>query len=99
MAGRFTGRDDEAHVTLFPAAGEDLPKVPREVFLGQNWTDRNSNVTMYGGLAKLPSGPWLFEAGLFDFTVQNDTNFADLLRGVRGDGTVAGHIAFPVKGA
>lgn len=99
MAGRFTGRDDEAHVTLFPAAGEDLPKVPREVFLGQNWTDRNSNVTMYGGLAKLPSGSWLFEAGLFDFTVQNDTNFADILRGVRGDGTVANRVIIADPGS
>ncbi len=99
MAGRFTGRDDEAHVTLFPADGEELPKVPREVFLGQNWTDRNMSVTMYGGLAKLPSGPWLFEAGLFDFTLKNDTNFADLLRGVREDGSVADRVVIADPGS
>jgi len=99
MAGRFTGHDDEAHVTLFPAAGEALPRVPREVFLGQNWTDRNMSVTMYGGLAKFPSGPWLFEAGLFDFTMKNETNFADLLRGVRADGFVADRLVIADPGS
>jgi len=99
IAGRFTGRDDEAHVTLFPAAGEALPRVPREVFLGQNWTDRNSSVTMYGGLAKFPSGLWLFEAGLFDFTMKNETNFADLLRGVRADGSVANRLVIADPGS
>lgn len=92
MAGGFTGRDDEAHATIFPAAGAALPRVPREVFLGQPWTDRNYNLIMYGGLAKLPMGKWLIEAGLFDFTMKNDTNFADLLRGVREDGSVASRI-------
>ena len=92
LAGQFTGRDDEAHVTIFPALGEGLPRVPRRVFLGQEWTDRNSRVTMYGGLAKLPVGRWLFEAGLFDFAVKNETNFADLLRGVWEDGFVADRV-------
>lgn len=99
MAGGFTGRDDEAHATLFPAAGAALPRVPREIFLGQSWTDRNYNLVLVGGLAKLPMGKWLVEAGLFDFTMKNDSNFADLLRDVREDGSVGSRIVISDPGS
>lgn len=92
MAGGYFARGEEARATIFPAAGADLPKVPREVFLGQPWADRNMHIMMYGALAKLPVGKWLVEGGLFDFTMKNDTSFADLLRGVRDDGSVASRI-------
>lgn len=92
MAGGYSGRDEEARATIFPVSGADLPKVPREVFLGQKWADRNMHIMMYGALAKLPLGNWQVEAGLFDFTMQNDTNFADLLRGVQADGSVANRV-------
>ncbi len=92
MAGGYSGRGEEARATIFPAAGQELPRVPREVFLGQKWTDRNMHIMMYGGLAKLPLGKWLVEGGLFDFTMKNDTNFADLLRGVQEDGSVASRV-------
>jgi iron complex outermembrane receptor protein len=90
FAGAFTNRGDEAHVTIFPAAGEDLPKVPRGLFLGQSWTDRNGIGTTFGGIGKLAKGPWLFEAGVFEFRTKSETNFADLLRGVKADGSSAG---------
>jgi len=88
MAGGYSNKDEEARATIFPASGQALPHVPREVFLGQPWTDRNTHTMMYGGLAKLPFGDWLVEAGLFDFTLKNRTNFADLLRGVQANGSV-----------
>lgn len=92
MAGGYRLQDEEARATIFPAAGEDLPHLPRQIFLGQKWADRDMRITMYGGLAKLPLDQWMVEGGLFDFTMKNDTNFADLLRGVREDGSVASRI-------
>jgi iron complex outermembrane receptor protein len=89
FAGAFTNRGDEARVTIFPAAGEDLPNVPRGQFLGQSWTDRNGMGTTFGGIGKLAKGPWLFEAGLFEFRTHSETNFADLLRGVKADGSAS----------
>ncbi len=88
FAGAFTNRGDEAHVTIFPAAGDALPDVPRGVFLGQTWTDRKGIGTTFGAIGKFAKGPWLFEAGLFEFRSRSETNFADLLRGVKADGTV-----------
>ena len=92
FAGGFTNRGDEAHVTLFPAGDVLPPRVPREVFLGQDWTDRNGRISTLGTIAKIPMGNFLIEAGLFDFTSYNRTNFADLLRGVGADGQAAGRI-------
>lgn len=89
FAGGYTNRNDEAHVTLYPLDGAQPPRVPRDDFLGQYWTDRNSILKTTGVVAKFPSGPWLFEAGLFDFTMKNRTNFADLLTGVSPDGSAA----------
>ncbi|MFM8542476.1 MAG: hypothetical protein ACKOAM_04415, partial [Chakrabartia sp.] len=90
VGGAFTNRGDEAHVTLFPAAGEGLPNAPRGQFLGQTWSDRKGIATTFGAIGKLGKGPWLFAAGVFEFRSRNDTNFADLLRGVKADGSSAG---------
>lgn len=89
FAGGYTNRDDEAHVILYPAGDALPPIVPRGVFLGQSWTDRNSILKTSGIIGKFPTGNWLFEAGLFDFSMKNRTNFADLLKGVTPDGLVA----------
>lgn len=89
IAGGYTNRDDEAHVTLFPSGNAPPPKVAREVFLGQDWTDRNSTLTTTGVIGKFPLGHWLFEAGLFDFALKNRSSFADFLRGVTPDGQAA----------
>lgn len=92
FAGAFTDHDDEAHVTLYPTTNVLPPQIPRGVFLGQNWTDRNYLTLSGGVLAKLPLGNWLFEGGLFDFSLHNRTNFADLLKGIAPDGTVANRV-------
>jgi len=92
FAGAFTTDSDEAHVTIFPAGADTPPNVPRRIFLGQKWTGRENYTLMYGAVAKFPVGRWMFEAGLFDFTLHNDTNFADLLSGVHSDGSVTRRI-------
>lgn len=92
FAGLFTNADDEAHVTLYPAAGLLPPPVPRGVFLGQDWTDKNSRTVSGGMIAKLPFGSWLAEAGLFKFGIRNRTNFADYLVGVTADGAATNRV-------
>ncbi|MFM7029080.1 MAG: TonB-dependent receptor domain-containing protein [Chakrabartia sp.] len=92
FTGGYTNHDDEAHATLYPAGDVLPPDVPRGRFLGQYWADRNSLLTTSGVIAKLPFGAWRIEAGLFDFGLHNRTNFADLLRGVAPDGSVASRL-------
>jgi iron complex outermembrane recepter protein len=83
--GGYTNRDDEARVVLFPTSNT-LPRVPREQFLGQNWTDRDYISRSAGVVAKLPLGPVRLEAGLFHSSRKTDTVFSDFLTGVTGDG-------------
>ena len=92
FTGGYTNHGDEAHATLYPAGDVLPPRLPRGAFLGQYWSDRNSLLTTSGVIAKFPVGDWRIEAGLFDFGMHNRTNFADLLRGVAADGSVASRI-------
>lgn len=92
FTGGYSNHDDEAHATLYPVGDELPPRLPRGVFLGQNWADRNSLLTTSGVIAKLPFGAWRVELGLFDFGMHARTNFADLLKGVDADGRVASRV-------
>ena len=92
FTGGYSNHDDEAHVTLYPAGDVLPPRLPRGVFLGQYWADRNSLLTTSGVIAKLPFGAWRIELGLFDFGMHARTNFADLLKGVDVDGHVASRV-------
>lgn len=92
FAGVFTNDDDEAHVTFYPAGDVLPPRVPRGVFLGQDWTDKKSRTVTAGAIAKFPLNNWLLEGGLFQFNARNETNFADLLRGVSADGKASSRV-------
>lgn len=83
--GGYTNRSDEARVVLFPTSNE-LPRVPREVFLGQDWTDRDYVSRTGGVVAKLPLGPVRIEAGLFRSNRKTERVFSDFLTGVGSDG-------------
>ena len=54
FGGGFINKSDEAHATLFPAGNYLPPEIPRGVFLGQPWTQRETTGTTYGVIAKLP---------------------------------------------
>ncbi len=87
--GGFGQFDEDPLPSFFPAGDALPPQVARGVFLGQDW-DRKSSYTQLGGLtAKLPFGNWRIDAGIFRSTKVTGSTFADLMRGVRPDGSVA----------
>jgi iron complex outermembrane recepter protein len=83
--GGYTNKGDEARATIFPI-GNDLPRIPRARFLGQNWTDRNYVSRSYGVIAKLPLGGVRVEAGLFRSSRDTSTSYSDILTGVNSSG-------------
>ncbi len=87
--GGYTNRDDDARVVLFPTSN-DLPRVPRERFLGQSWADRDYVSRTGGAVAKLPLGPVRIEAGLFRSNRKTERVFSDFLTGVTSDGRATG---------
>ena len=89
FGGGFVNKSDEAHATVFPAGNYLPPEIPRGVFLGQPWTQRETVVSTYGVIAKLPFGDFRFEAGLFDTKRDNNSVFADIVSGVTPDGRAA----------
>jgi len=87
--GGFSQFDEDPVPALFPAGDALPPETTRGVFLGQDW-DRKSSYTQLGGLtAKLPFGNWRVDAGAFRSIKVTAATFADLMRGVRPDGSVA----------
>jgi iron complex outermembrane receptor protein len=91
-------RGEEARATLFPAGTDLPPKVPRGTFLGQTWTDRNSNILLHGALIRHSLGVFRLEAGLFNSSRSNATNYSDLLTGVTPDGRAANRIVIASAG-
>ena len=80
---------DEAHVNYFPAGAALPPKARRRQFIGQSFTDRNSDSATYGLIAKLPFDKWRAEIGLFRSRRDVASSFADLFIGVQSDGSAA----------
>lgn len=89
FGGAFFFRSDEARATYYPAATELPPQLPRGIDLSQPWAPRNATNWAYGAVVKAPLGGFGLEAGLFYNGRTQDTTFADLLFGVRSDGSVA----------
>ncbi len=88
--GGINSRDDEAHATLFPAGSFLPPKVPRGVFLGQQWAQRAYNVSSWGVITKLPIGGFQLNAGVFHSQRDSLQAYSDLVTGVAQDGTSSG---------
>lgn len=88
FGGAFYFQSDEARPTYYPAATEPPPRLERGQDLSQPWAPRNAVNWAYGGVVKAPLGGLRLEAGLFYNGRTQDTVFADLLFGVRPDGSV-----------
>lgn len=84
--------DDETPPSIFPAGDYLPPEIERTPSIGQSWSDRDTTSTVFGGIAKLPFGQWLAEAGLFHAVKNNALNFTDLFGGMRPDGTTPNRV-------
>jgi iron complex outermembrane recepter protein len=88
FGGGYYNGGDEARATIFLAPGETPPRVPREVFLGQEWAAKNNVSRTFGMVAKLPLGPVRLESGLFRSQRKTGAAYSDILSGVTADGRV-----------
>lgn len=88
FGGAFYFRSDEARATYYPAGTDLPPQLERGVDLSQPWAPRNATNWAYGAVVKAPLGGLGLEAGLFYNGRTQDTVFADLLFGVKSDGSV-----------
>lgn len=90
IGGLFLSRNDEARPTLFPLADGLPPEIERRRFFGQDWAKRDFTSTVFGVVAKLPSGDWRLEAALMRQTRKSESAFADVVTGVTPDGRASG---------
>jgi iron complex outermembrane receptor protein len=98
FGGANLTRSEEARATLFPAGATLPPEIPRGEFLGQPWTGRNSDVTLFGATTKWKLGSLRLEAGLFNSARIYPQNFSDSLIGVRADGSTSNRIIVATAG-
>ncbi len=98
----FTGKifqlSDEARPTYFPAGLNLPPQLPRNLFFGLDWTERDNILTTSGLIARFGlGGGFRVEAGLFD-SRRSTAAFADLMLGVAPDGQFANRLAVASQG-
>ena len=90
--GHTRTHNDEAAPSVFPGGNFLPPRIERREMIGQDWAKRDNNQTITGGIFRAPSGPWLFEAGLFRAEREVDINFTDLFTATRPDGTTPNRV-------
>lgn len=83
---------DDAAPSIFPGGDYLPPEIKRRAMIGQSWSDRDNTHELLGVVAKLQSGPWRIEAGLFRAERRVDANFTDIFANLRPDGTVANRV-------
>lgn len=80
--------DDERAPRYVPAGSFLPPDIPRRRYDGPDWADFNSVGTTYGLTSAFrPSSSWLVRVGLFRSRLDDPSDFAQLLREFRPDGT------------
>ena len=89
FAGDFIYRTDELRPYYYPAGTTPPPKVERGVDLSQPWASRNQDLWTGGAIVKTPLLGLKLEAGLFYSARDQHSVYADLMRGVAADGSVA----------
>jgi iron complex outermembrane receptor protein len=98
LAGGNFSRGEEARATLFPAGTAMPPRVQRGLYLGQDWTGRASDTSLFGSVARIPLGPVRLEAGVFQSKRAFFRNFSDNLSGVTPDGLAANRVVVATFG-
>ncbi|WP_298194570.1 hypothetical protein [Novosphingobium sp.] len=90
--GRMRTYDDEAAPSIFPGGNYLPPQIRRRAMIGQSWSKRDNTQEVLGGVARLPFGKWMLEAGLFRAERRVDANFTDLFLTIRPDGTTPNRV-------
>lgn len=89
FGGVFIYRSDELRPVFYPAGTEPPPKPERGLDLSQPWASRSQDLWTSGAIVKKPLLGLKLEAGLFYSAKDQHSVYADLMRGVAPDGTVA----------
>ncbi len=87
--GDFIYRSDELRPYYYPAGTTPPPKAERGLDLSQPWASRNQDLWTGGAIVKTPLLGARLEAGLFYSAKDQHSTYADLMRGVASDGSVA----------
>ncbi|NBW75647.1 MAG: TonB-dependent receptor [Sphingomonadaceae bacterium] len=89
FGGLFSYRSDELRPYYYPVGTTPPPKAERGVDLSQPWASRNQDLWTSGAIIKTPLLGAKLEAGLFYSAKDQHSVYADLMRGVGSDGSVA----------
>jgi len=89
FGGVFIYRTDELRPFYYPVGTEPPPKAERGLDLSQPWASRNQDLWTSGAIVKTPLLGLKLEAGLFYSAKDQRSVYADLMRGVAADGSVA----------
>ncbi len=84
--------DDETPPSIFPGGDYLPPQIERKMTIGQSWSKRDNRSSIFGGVAKLPMGAWLVEAGSFLAIRDTPLTFTDLIAEMRPDGTTPNRV-------
>lgn len=89
FGGLFIYRSDELRPFYYPVGTEPPPKAERGLDLSQPWASRSQDLWTSGAIVKTPLLGVKLEAGLFYSAKDQHSVYADLMRGVSTDGSVA----------
>lgn len=85
---RIQVRDEESSSLIFTDGTFLPPRVPRDRFLGQKWSDFGGTLGNYGVIAKAKPAGLEISAGVFRSYFQSKEEHIDLLFGTQRDGNV-----------
>jgi len=89
---RIESRDEESQSLIFTDGTFLPPKMPRDRFLGQKWSDFGGVLGNYGVIAKARPAGLDIRVGVFRSTFQSDEEHIDLLFGTDRTGRVADRV-------
>lgn len=83
--GRLDFAEEEAQPLYFTDGTKLPPRIPRDKFLGQPWSDAQGTLDNFGVVTKAKAAGFDLGLGVFRSVRQNDRAFADLLFDVHVD--------------
>lgn len=89
---RLKVKDEESQSLILTDGAFLPPRIPRDRFLGQKWSDFAGTMGNYGVVAKAKPAGLEISAGVFRSYFQSDEEHIDLLFGAQADGTVRNRV-------